>query len=49
MARESVGDSQPKRGTNQFNRQGHTSGVYGNNPSTDATGGPAASPKELKP
>jgi hypothetical protein len=48
MARESVGDSQPKRGTNQFMRQGHTSHIYGNNPSTDAQGGITSPPKELK-
>lgn len=46
---ESVGKSQGKRGTNQFQRQGHTSHIYGNNPSIDAKGSITAPPKELKP
>jgi len=49
MARESVGNDASHKGTNQFSRQGHTAGVYGNSPTVDAKGGPAAPPKELKP
>lgn len=50
MARESVGNDASHKGTNQFSRQGHTEGLYGNSPSTSGKGGiTAGSPKELKP
>ena len=40
--------STPKKGTNQFMRQGHTAGIYGNDPSVDAKGAINAV-KEIKP
>lgn len=46
---ESVGNSQTRKGTNQFMRQGHTSGTYGNNPSIEAKGQAGQPAKELKP
>lgn len=49
MAKEKVGDDMQKRGTNQFMRQGHTSHIYGNTPTTDAKGGITSPPKDLKP
>lgn len=49
MARESVGDSQGKRGTNQFMRQGHTAGEYGNDPNVEPMGVANKAPRELKP
>lgn len=48
MASESVGKDASHKGTNQFMRQGHTSHIYGNNPSTDAQGGITSPPKDLK-
>jgi hypothetical protein len=43
-------ESVPKKGTNQFMRQGHTAtDAYGNNPSSDAKGKAAQPPRELKP
>lgn len=38
-----------KKGTNQFMRMGHTSGCYGNEPTSDAHGDAGAAPKDLKP
>jgi hypothetical protein len=38
-----------KKGTNQFMRMGHTSGIYGNDPFVDAKGAIGATPKDLKP
>lgn len=38
-----------KKGTNQFMRMGHTSGIYGNDPSSDAKGAVGTPPKDLKP
>lgn len=38
-----------KRGTNQFMRQGHTAGPYGQDPSKEAKGEAGKSPRELKP
>ena len=37
----------PKKGTNQFMRQGHTADIYGNDPSVDAK--VFKGPRELKP
>lgn len=42
-------ESVPSKGTNQFMRQGHTAGAYGNEPSTEAKGQAAKPAKELKP
>lgn len=39
----------PKRGTNQFERQGHTAGPYGNDPNVTAKGDAGKPPRELKP
>lgn len=33
----------------KFNRQGHTAGPYGNEPSKDAKGEPGQAPRPLKP
>lgn len=45
-----MADQSPtKRGTGMFMRQGHTSGIYGNDPSTDAKGAISAPPRDLKP
>lgn len=41
--------SPSKKGTNQFDRQGHTSGEYGNDPSIQAKGKAGNAPKEIKP
>lgn len=49
MATESVGQSQNRRGTNQFMRQGHTANEYGNDPSQEPTGVANKAPRELKP
>jgi len=49
MATDKVGNDMGKRGTNQFMRQGHTSHIYGNAPTTDAKGSITAPPKDLKP
>lgn len=38
-----------KSGTNQFMRQGHTGGPYGNDPSFEALGEPGVPPREIKP
>ena len=38
-----------KKGTNLFMRQGHTVGVYGNDPAVEAKGGISSPPAELKP
>lgn len=38
-----------KAGTNKFDRQGHTAGPYGNNPSKQAKGEAGAPPRDLKP
>lgn len=39
-----------KKGTNQFMRQGHTSGpAFGADPQITASGKAGATPKELKP
>lgn len=44
-----MAESIPRKGTNQFQRQGHTAGPYGNEPSKDAKGQAGAPAKELKP
>lgn len=50
MAQDSgVGKNATLRGTNQFMRQGHTAGPFGNDPNKDATGQVGAPPRELKP
>lgn len=51
MATESVGESTSanRKGTNQFMRQGHTAGIYGNDPAKEAKGQAGNPPKELKP
>lgn len=49
MARESVGKDAAHQGTDQFQRQGHTAGPFGNDPTMDAKGQFAAEPRELKP
>jgi len=50
MATESVGTSTPKRGsTGQFMRQGHTAGIYGNDPNVEAMGVANQPARELKP
>lgn len=38
-----------RKGTNQFMRQGHTAGQYGNDPSTDAKGKAGQPAREIKP
>lgn len=38
----------PKKGTNQFMRQGHTAHIYGNDPAVDAKGNITKPPRELK-
>jgi hypothetical protein len=38
-----------KTSTDQFQRQGHTEGPYGNTPSIEAMGQPAEPAKEIKP
>lgn len=40
--------SKEKKGTNQVVRSGHTAGIYGNDPSSDAKGNITATPKDLK-
>lgn len=37
------------RGTDKFERQGHTAGTYGNDPNVQAKGQAAKKPRELKP
>ena len=49
MARESVGKEQAKRGTDKFERQGHTAGPYGNEPNKTPKGQAASRPRDLKP
>ena len=41
--------STSKKGTNQFQRQGHTQNAYGNDPGLDAKGKAGAPAKEIKP
>ena len=38
-----------KTSTDQFMRQGHTEGPYGNSPSVEPVGHAAETPKEIKP
>jgi hypothetical protein len=45
---ESVGKDTSHKGTNQFMRQGHTSGAYGN-ASKEASGAAGAAAKEQTP
>lgn len=49
MARESVGKDVAKKGTDKFERQGHTAGQYGNDPQKTPEGKAAEKPRELKP
>lgn len=49
MAKDRVGKEQAKRGTDQFERQGHTAGPYGSDPQISAQGKAAQKPRELKP
>lgn len=49
MAKDKVGKEQAKRGTDQFDRQGHTAGPYGNEPNIQPMGKAAQKPRELKP
>lgn len=49
MAKDRVGKEQAKRGTDQFERQGHTAGPYGNEPQETPKGKAAQKPRELKP
>lgn len=44
-----MAENVPKKGTNQFMRQGHTDGPFGNNVTMDAKGQAGATPKEIKP
>jgi hypothetical protein len=41
--------SPSKKSTNQFMRQGHTSGPFGNEPNRDAKGQAGEPAKEIKP
>lgn len=38
-----------KKGTTQFERQGHTASQFGSEPNSDAKGKVAAKPRELRP
>lgn len=45
-----MADQKPsKKGTNQFMRQGHTAGEFGQDPAVTASGKVAAPARELKP
>jgi hypothetical protein len=45
-----MADERPtKRGTGQFQRQGHTAHIYGNDPTVDARGTITQAPRDLKP